>query len=199
MATSPSNASSTIRRSARRTKSDRPAAVPNSPFINARSSSRVRSGADSLAIGMLPHGPRRQPKARFPVAIQAGCIPTPFPASLRLRQAKAMAAQSWERSERRRLIKLLSAGWVPPSVSSSRGFPLSKGRASGANPATLLATGVPHLLGSTPGSAQRQEGTFVLCYAGATSRPIAHSKAAISRAIAATTTGSLLPVAPSRR
>jgi hypothetical protein len=36
---------------------------------------------------------------------------------------KASAAQSWERSERRRLIKLLSAGWLPPSVSTSRGFP----------------------------------------------------------------------------
>ena len=49
---------------------------------------------------------------------------------------KALAAQSWERSERRRLIKLLSAGWLPPSVSSSRGFPRSRGRASGASPAT---------------------------------------------------------------
>jgi len=31
------------------------------------------------------------------------------------------AAWSW----RQRLIRLLSAGWVPPSVSSSRGFPRS--------------------------------------------------------------------------
>jgi hypothetical protein len=50
-------------------------------------------------------------------------------ARLRARSAEepsvreAVAAQSWERSERRRLIKLLSAGWLPPSVSSSRGFP----------------------------------------------------------------------------
>jgi hypothetical protein len=35
----------------------------------------------------------------------------------------------------------------------------------------------------------------VLFYAGVTSRPMAHRNAAISRAIAATTTGSFLPVA----
>jgi hypothetical protein len=29
-------------------------------------------------------------------------------------------------ARRRRLIKLLSAGWVPPSVSSSRGWSLSE-------------------------------------------------------------------------
>lgn len=34
-------------------------------------------------------------------------------------------------ASRRRLIRLLSAGWLPPSVLSSRGFPLSRGRASG--------------------------------------------------------------------
>ncbi len=39
-----------------------------------------------------------------------------------------------KRSERRRLIKLLSAGWLPPSVSSSLGYPRSRGRASGAKP-----------------------------------------------------------------
>jgi hypothetical protein len=39
------------------------------------------------------------------------------------------AAQGWGWSETRRLIRLLSAGWVP-SVSSSRGFPQSRGRAS---------------------------------------------------------------------
>jgi len=33
-------------------------------------------------------------------------------------------------TERRRLIRLLSAGWLPPSVPSSRGFPWSRGRAS---------------------------------------------------------------------
>jgi hypothetical protein len=70
------------RRNASRTRSPRPAAVPRSPFIKARSSSRVRSGADSLSIGMLPAGQRCQPKARLLVAIQAGCIPTPFPANL---------------------------------------------------------------------------------------------------------------------
>jgi hypothetical protein len=32
---------------------------------------------------------------------------------------KSLAAQSWEQSERRRLIRLLSAGWLPPSVSSA--------------------------------------------------------------------------------
>ena len=46
-----------ISRSARRTKSLRPAAVPSSPFIKARSSSRVRTGADNLSIGMLPGAP----------------------------------------------------------------------------------------------------------------------------------------------
>jgi len=35
------------------------------------------------------------------------------------------AAQGRRWSLRRRLIRLLSAGWVPPSVLSSRGFPLS--------------------------------------------------------------------------
>ena len=37
---------------------------------------------------MLPAGQRRQPKARFPVAIQAGCIPTNFPAILSLHPPK---------------------------------------------------------------------------------------------------------------
>ena len=36
---------------------------------------------------MLPAGQRRQPKARLPVAIQAGCIPTNFPAILSLHPA----------------------------------------------------------------------------------------------------------------
>src|SRR6185437_8634188 len=46
-----------------------------------------RSGADSLSIAMLPAGHRRQPKARLPVAIQAGRIPTNFPAILSLHPA----------------------------------------------------------------------------------------------------------------
>ena len=111
-----------------------------------------------------------------------------------------MAAQGWEWSERRRLIRLLSAGWLLPSVSSSRGFPRPRGRASDGSRATLLATGVPHLPAPlTPSSAQQKEEGDVRPYAGATSRPMAHRKAAISRAIAATTTGSFLPVALSRR
>ena len=65
----------------------RPAAVPSSPFIKARSSSRVGAGADNLSIGMLPAGQRRQPKARLPVAIQAGCISANFPAILTLHPA----------------------------------------------------------------------------------------------------------------
>jgi hypothetical protein len=35
------------------------------------------------------------------------------------------AAQGWGRSWRQRLIRLLSAGWLPHSVSSFRGFPRS--------------------------------------------------------------------------
>ena len=38
---------------------------------------------------MLPAGLRRQPKARLPVAIQAGCIPTNFPAILSLHRDSA--------------------------------------------------------------------------------------------------------------
>jgi hypothetical protein len=57
--------SSTINRSARRTRSPRPAAVPMSPFIKARSSSRVRSGADNLCIGMLPGAPGANRKPAF--------------------------------------------------------------------------------------------------------------------------------------
>jgi hypothetical protein len=84
--TAPSFGGSGITRVARRPAIDRrrAAAVPSSPFIKARSSSRVRSGADNLSIGMLPAGQRRQPKARLPVAIKAACIPTNFPAILSL-------------------------------------------------------------------------------------------------------------------
>jgi hypothetical protein len=39
-------------------------------------------------------------------------------------------------AQRRRSIKLLFAGWLPPSVLSSRGFPRSRRRASGSGPAT---------------------------------------------------------------
>ena len=65
---------------------------------------------------------------------------------------KAMAAQNWEPNERRRLIKLLSAGWLSPAVSSH-----------------------------------------------STSRPMGHRNAAISRAIAATTIETFLPVTLRRR
>src|SRR5579884_2786467 len=58
-----------------------------------------------------------------------------------------------------------------------------------------LATGVPHR-GSAPGAVQPVLGGAA--YAGATSRPIAHRKPAISRAMAATTTGSFLPALLSR-
>lgn len=37
-----------------------------------------REGADNLCIGMLPAGLRRQPKARSPASLQAGCIPAPL-------------------------------------------------------------------------------------------------------------------------
>jgi hypothetical protein len=44
-------------------------------------------------------------------------------------------------SERRRSIGLLSAGWLPLSVSSSRGFPRSRGRASNAGPGHITSDG----------------------------------------------------------
>ena len=49
--------------------------------------------------------------------------------------------QSRERSLRRRWIRLLSAGWLPPSVSTSRGFPRSRGRASGARLGHITSDG----------------------------------------------------------
>ena len=64
------------------------------------------------------------------------------------------------------------------------------------SPATSLVTGVPDLSCSAPALHSERE---VARYAGATSRPIAHRKAAISRAIAATTTGGFLPTALRRR
>jgi hypothetical protein len=50
------------------------------PFIDARASSLVRSGADG-PLSSAPSGNRRQPRVRSPVAIQAGCSPTLFSAS----------------------------------------------------------------------------------------------------------------------
>jgi hypothetical protein len=44
------------------------------------------------------------------------------------RAARLSTAQAWGRSLRRRLIGLLSADWLPSSVSSFRGFPRSSGR-----------------------------------------------------------------------
>ena len=53
---------------------------------------------------MLPAGLRRQPKARLPVAIQAGCIPTPFssnpkPSPKRRRSTSQILAQGHQRAE----------------------------------------------------------------------------------------------------
>ena len=76
--TSPSSASSTISRSARRTRSPRPAAVPKSPFIKARSSSRGRSGADSLCIRMLPGAPGGNRKPAFLLRFRQGASQPPF-------------------------------------------------------------------------------------------------------------------------
>jgi hypothetical protein len=59
-------------------RSARRGPVPSSPFIKARSSSRAREGADSLSIAMLPGALGANRKPALPVAIQAGCIPTPF-------------------------------------------------------------------------------------------------------------------------
>jgi len=79
---------------------------PRSPFLRARSSSRVRSGADDLSIGMLPgaNGANRKPA---PASLQAGCVPTPFsskPApspSNRSHLPSAVAARSSLRIEKR--------------------------------------------------------------------------------------------------
>lgn len=46
-----------------------------------------------------------------------------------VRKMRAAQGRGW--SWRRRLLRLLSADWVPPSVPTSRGFPRSRGRASG--------------------------------------------------------------------
>jgi hypothetical protein len=68
------------------------------------------------------------------------------------------------------LIKLLSAGWLAPSVSSSRGFPRSRdGRRARALDHTTSDGSSPPAY-SARGSGQRQEET-ALHYTGATSRP----------------------------
>jgi hypothetical protein len=77
-------ASSRISCAARSTRLDRSGAVPSRPSIKARSRSRVLSGADTLFIGMLPAGPRRQPAARFLKVLRQGASQLPFPANLRL-------------------------------------------------------------------------------------------------------------------
>jgi len=55
---------------------------PNLRSSRPRSSSRVRSGADSLGIAMLPGAPAPT-DSPLPVAIQAGCIPAPVSSKLR--------------------------------------------------------------------------------------------------------------------
>jgi hypothetical protein len=54
-----------------------PSAVPKSPFIKARSSARVRSGADGLCIGCYL-GPGAVRKPAYLLRFTQGCIPTPF-------------------------------------------------------------------------------------------------------------------------
>ena len=60
---------------------------------------------------------------------------------------------------RRRLIKLLSAGWLPPSVSSSRGFPRSNdGRRAWPGHRAVAGSSPP--FGSAPDAAQRNGSVF---------------------------------------
>ena len=56
---------------------------------------------------MLPAGQRRQPKARLPVAIQAGCIPTNFPATLSLHLAPPRADRQFGHLRNLRLTQPL--------------------------------------------------------------------------------------------
>lgn len=70
-------------RRARRTRSLRPA-TSRSPSINARSSSRVRSGADSLCIGVL----------RLPLRFRQGASQPSLPANLRLQLPKSTCTLS---------------------------------------------------------------------------------------------------------
>ena len=86
-------------------------------------------------------GPFRIDERERQTGIALLCSPSRGEARLSARAAEAagkkgMAAQSWERSLRRRLIRLLSAGWLPPSVSSSRGafLGLKDGRRAQARP-----------------------------------------------------------------
>ena len=58
---------------------------------------------------------------------QTGELPTAFTRY----DFGAMLHRVGGEAQRRRLIELLSAGWVPPCVFWSRGFPRSRGRASG--------------------------------------------------------------------
>src|SRR3954451_5840030 len=72
---------------AKRTRLERSGAVPSRPSISARRRSRVRCGADTLCIGMLPDEPRRQPVARSPAWLRQGASQPRFPAILRLHHA----------------------------------------------------------------------------------------------------------------
>ena len=73
---------------------------PNLRSSRPRSSSRVRSGADSLGIAMLPQAPAPT-DSPLPVAIQAGCIPTPVSSKLRPSPATALLALLTLRFSRR--------------------------------------------------------------------------------------------------
>jgi len=62
---------------------------------------------------------------------------------------------------RRRLIRLLSAGWLPPSVSSSRGFPRSNdGRRAWPGHRAVAGSSPP--FSSAPDAAQRNGSVFSL-------------------------------------
>ena len=95
---------------------------------------------------------------------------------------------------RRRSIKLLCAGWRPHSVFRPGAILSRVGRK--AQPRHVV---VPGRSPPRPRPDPVQPVVDTEPQVGSTTRPIAHRKAAISRAIAATATGARFPAAMSRR
>jgi hypothetical protein len=70
---------------------------------------------------------------------------------------------------RRRLIKLLSAGWIPPSVFRLGASPVSRERASDGKSGHITTPGVP-LRGSIPRAVQNSAADFIVLVALASAR-----------------------------